>query len=52
MKSKDYPMSIRVNDEDLGIIAFLKEKLGLSATAVIRLALRRLRDSEKRLDKQ
>lgn len=52
MEKKDNPLSIRVNDEDLAIIEYLKKKLGMGVTAVIRLALRRLRDQEKRLDKQ
>jgi hypothetical protein len=52
MKRGDHAMSIRVNDEDVEIIEYLKQKLGMGVTAVIRLALRRLRDHEKRLDRQ
>jgi hypothetical protein len=51
MERKDYPLSFRVNDADLAIIDYLKTRLGLGKSQVIKLALRRLMQWEKRREK-
>jgi hypothetical protein len=51
MKRQDHAMSLRINDEDKEILGYLKERLGMGPTQVIRLALRRLFQSEKKLEK-
>ena len=48
MDKQDPPMSLRVNDEDKEILAFLQQRLGLKIPQVIKLAIRRLRDEEVR----
>ena len=51
MPANDHPLSIRVNDEDKDRLDYLKQRLGMKPTAIIRLALRRLYDFEKKLEK-
>ena len=45
------PTSLRFNDQDKEMIDYLKERLGMGATQVIRHALRRLYQAEKKIEK-
>ena len=51
MGKVEHPLSLRVNDEDIEMIAYLKQRLGIGSSSVLRLALRRLFQAEKKLDK-
>ena len=42
------PYSIRFNEDDNRMLAFLTERLGLKVPQVLRLALRRLYQTEKK----
>jgi hypothetical protein len=44
-------LTFRATDEDKEIIAWLQEKLGISAADVIRLGIRALQRQEQRKDK-
>jgi hypothetical protein len=43
---KHVPLSLRLNDDDLAILASLRQRYGLSRSAVVKLALRVLVESE------
>jgi hypothetical protein len=46
-----HPHSIRLSDEDQVMLDYLRERLGMKSSPVFRLALRRLYQAEKKLDK-
>jgi hypothetical protein len=53
MPKQEPPLCFRANEEDKSILEYLKNRLGVSSIAqVIKIAIRRLRDSEKRLEKR
>jgi hypothetical protein len=51
-KKPEQPYSLRINEEDRAILDYLQGRLGLKTAQVIRLALRRLQEQEKRADKK
>lgn len=51
MESKqDSPFSMRVNAEDIEVLDYLQERLGLKRPQVFKLAIRRLQEQEKRAE--
>jgi hypothetical protein len=52
MAKQEPPLCFRANEEDKGILEYLKKRMGVSMAQVIKIAIRRLRDSEKRLEKR
>jgi hypothetical protein len=52
MAKQEPPLCFRANEEDKSILEYLKKRMGLSMAQVIKIAIRRLRDSEKRLEKR
>ena len=46
-----HPHSFRLSDEDQEMLAYLRERLGMKSSPVLRLALRRLYQAEKKLEK-
>ncbi|SEB98251.1 hypothetical protein SAMN05443244_2344 [Terriglobus roseus] len=46
-----HPHSFRLSDEDQEMLAYLRERLGMKSSPVLRLALRRLYQAEKKQDK-
>jgi hypothetical protein len=53
MAKQEPPLSFRANEEDKSILEYLQNRLGVSSIAqVIKIAIRRLRDSEKRLERR
>lgn len=48
MSKSEHPISLRVNDEDIAMIEYLKKRLGVGLSGVIRQALRKLYRAEKR----
>jgi hypothetical protein len=51
MNRTQHPHSIRLNEEDDGMLEYLMKRLGMKPSQVFRLALRRLYQAEKRIDK-
>lgn len=51
MEKMQYPTSFRWNEDDHKMIEYLMERLGMKSTQVLRLALRRLYQAEKKLDR-
>lgn len=51
MEKTQYPHSIRLNDEDQGMLDYLMTRLGMKNSQIFRLALRRLYQTEKKLDR-
>jgi len=51
MEKLQHPSSIRLDKEDQRMIEYLTERLGLKSSQVFRLALRRLYQAEKKLDR-
>jgi hypothetical protein len=52
MEKQESPLCFRANEEDREILEYLKRRLGANMTQIIKIAIRRLRDSEKRLEKR
>jgi hypothetical protein len=52
MEKRENPICFRPTEDDLGIIDYLKKRLGASVSDIIKIALRRLRDEEKRREKR
>jgi phage-related holin len=48
MKQASEPISFRVNEEDRAILDYLQGRLGLKIPQVIKLAIRRLEEQERR----
>jgi predicted DNA-binding protein len=51
MEKTHYASSIRFTKEDHEMIEYLMKRLGMKSTQVLRLALRRLYQAEKKLDR-
>ena len=52
MEKQESPLCFRANEEDREILEYLIRRLGANMTQIIKIAIRRLRDSEKRLEKR
>lgn len=51
MEKLQHPSSIRLDKEDQRMLEYLTARLGLKSSQVFRLALRRLYQAEKKLDR-
>jgi hypothetical protein len=51
-KEKTPPRSFRANEQDQAIFTYLQKRLGLEFPQIIRLAIRRLYEQEKRVEKK
>jgi phage-related holin len=51
-KKQDPPLSFRVNEEDQAVLDYLCGRLGLKMPQVVKLAIRRLQEQEKRAEKK
>lgn len=51
MKSQESPVTWRANADDRERLDYLQKRTGLAVAGILRLALKRLFDAEKKLDK-
>jgi hypothetical protein len=51
MTERGIPFSFRANDEDMEILVYLKKKLGVGLSQIVKMAIRKLYEQEKRREK-
>jgi hypothetical protein len=51
MVKQESPLSFRPSAQDSAILAYLKDKLGLGFSQIVKMAIRKLYEQEKRREK-
>lgn len=51
MKKQASPLGFRPSPQDMAILAYLKKRLGFGFSQIVKLAIRRLHEQEKHLEK-
>jgi hypothetical protein len=51
MDKREPPLSFRPNAQDSTILAYLKDKLGVGFSQIVKMAIRKLYEQEKRREK-